>query len=73
MAKRRSNITVDGKEYPVEDRMGWQSSRGVYAVEVKDGDDFRIAISRTARGPWQWSRPIVLLRPRRPDTQPENA
>jgi len=64
MAKRKSAI-IDDREYPVVDRLGYQHSIGMYAIEVMDGDEERVAVSSNNRSPWQWNRPALLVAPPR--------
>ena len=53
MARKKKPITVEGVEYPVIERMGYQHSAGCYAVLVQmpDGTE-RVARSCSARSPW---------------------
>ena len=60
MAKRKP-VTIGGREYQVLDRLGWQSSAGVYAIEVMDGDKPRIAVSSNNRSPWRWHEPRFVV------------
>ncbi len=64
MGKKRATIMIDGVAYPVIDRMGFQHSLGMYAVEVETPEGERIAVSTGGRfAPWKWHRPIVLIGP----------
>lgn len=56
-------VMIEGREYPVIDRLGYQQSAGVYAIEVRDGDCERIAVSPSARGPWRWHQVQILVGP----------
>lgn len=53
MAKRKP-LSVDGTEYPVLDRLGWQASSGVYAVEVETPGGPRMAVSPSRSGPYRF-------------------
>ena len=62
MTKRRSTVTVEGRDYEVVDRLGYGPD-GNYAVEVRCADGaHRVAAWRSPRGPWEWYKPLVLPR-----------
>lgn len=59
--KPARKVIIDGLEYAVTDRLGYQHSRGVYAIEVERDGQTRICTSRSAAGPWEFNRPWVLI------------
>lgn len=62
------HVYVDCTRYMVADNLGFQHSRGVYAVEVFTPDGLRIAIRHPAHGSeWQWAGPAPI-QPRGPIT-----
>jgi hypothetical protein len=62
-------VYIDGDRYLVSDNLGFQHSRGVYAVEVWNRDgDLKIAIRDPRHGAeWHWAGPAPIL-PRLPTT-----
>ena len=63
------HIFIDGARHMVADNLGFQHSRGVYAVEVWNGrGDLKIAIRDPRHGAeWHWAGPAPIL-PRLPIT-----
>ena len=60
-------VVVEGKRYLVLDNMGFQHSRGLWAVEVQTPEGPRVATRSSLRGaPWVWSAAAVA--PRLPAT-----
>lgn len=59
MGSGSSVIRVEGRDYEVVERLGYQS--GCYAVAVRvDGGAERIAIAASVRGPWRWHQVQVV-------------
>ena len=54
-------VVVDGSELRVLETLGYQHSAGVYAKEVEINGQAIIVTSRSARGPWKLSSPILLI------------
>jgi len=62
------HVYIDCTRYLVADNLGFQHSRGVYAVEVFTPDGLKIAVRHPAHGSeWRWASPAPIL-PRLPIT-----